>query len=102
MWWWSHGWWWPGLALMAAFMVICVVFMARMMGGKGGKGGMGGMCGMCGSGRGRSGRHGTDAAERILDERLARGEIDMREHRRLRDAIAGTSSRAGGEGGGQH
>lgn len=93
MWWWSHGWWWPGLALMAAFMVICVVFMARMMGGMGG---------MCGFGRGRSGRHGTDAAERILDERLARGEIEMREHRRLRDAIAGTSSRAGGEGGGQH
>ncbi len=84
------------MALMAAFMVICVVFMARMMGGKGGMGGM------CGFGRGRSGRHGTDAAERILDERLARGEIDMREHRRLLDAIAGTSSRAGGEGGGQH
>ncbi|MGA9159779.1 MAG: SHOCT domain-containing protein [Actinomycetota bacterium] len=82
---------------MAAFMLICAVFMARMMARM-----MGGMGGMCGLGRGRSGHHETDAANRILDERLARGEIDIGEYRRLRDAIAGTSSRAGGEGGDQH
>jgi len=41
-------------------------------------------------------RRGGDARS-ILDERLARGEIDLEEYRRLRDAIAGDrTSHAGG------
>ena len=89
MWWWSHGWWWPGLVLMAAVMVICLVHMVGMMRRMGG---------MCGFGRRRSGRHRMDAAEQILDERLARGEIDIGEHHRRRDALAGLSNRADGKG----
>jgi len=32
-------------------------------------------------------RHGPDAPERILDQRLASGEIDIDEYERLRDAL---------------
>ena len=91
MWWGGYHWLWPGVALMAVFMVACVVLMARMMGGAGMMGGM------CGSGWRRSGRHGTDAPEQILDERLARGEIDLTEYRRVQQALASMSSSASGE-----
>jgi putative membrane protein len=37
--------------------------------------------------------HTGDGARRILDERLARGEIDTDEYRRLRDAMAEQGSR---------
>jgi putative membrane protein len=42
--------------------------------------------------------HRGDDARRILDQRLARGEIDTDEYRRLRDALASGEdrSRAGG------
>ena len=44
-----------------------------------------------GSGR-RTGDRGERAApEQVLDERLARGEIDEDEYRRRRDALAGAS-----------
>ena len=38
--------------------------------------------------------HGGDPARRILDERLARGEIDTDEYRRLRDALASGDDRS--------
>ena len=42
-----------------------------------------------------------DDARRILDERLARGEIDIEEYRRLRDVIAGRDQSRSATGGGQ-
>lgn len=45
-------------------------------------------------------RHGDDA-RRILDQRLARGEIDLEEYHRLRDAIEGRSQSPSGAGTGQ-
>jgi len=45
------GWWWPGVVLMAVFMVIFVVVMVRMMRGTG----------MCGFRMGGSGHHGRTA-----------------------------------------
>jgi putative membrane protein len=38
--------------------------------------------------------HRSDDAQRILDERLARGEIDTDEYRRLRDALASGDDRS--------
>lgn len=69
MWCWTAGWWWPGLALMAVFMVICIVLIARMMGSIGG-------IGMCGLGRWRRDR--ADADERMPGER-PRTDIDPRD-----------------------
>ncbi len=43
-----------------------------------------------------------DTARKILDERLARGEIDAEEYRRLRDVIAAGDGRSpAGTGGGR-
>ena len=42
----------------------------------------------------RGEEHGGDDARRILDERLARGEIDTDEYRRLRDALASGDDRS--------
>ncbi|HEX9359004.1 MAG TPA: hypothetical protein VF933_35005 [Streptosporangiaceae bacterium] len=101
MWWggyhyWGSGyhWWWAGLVVMAVFMVVCFAVMALMMG----HGRMSTcMGGMFGSWRQHSGRHETDAPERILDERLARGEIDIEEYRRIQETLAEINSPAGGE-----
>ncbi len=41
---------------------------------------------------------GSDDPGRILDERLARGEIDAEEYRRLRDLIGAGSDTAAGSG----
>ena len=41
------------------------------------------------------GRSGPGDPKRILDERLARGEIDPEEYRRLRDLIGGHDTHAG-------
>lgn len=43
--------------------------------------------------RGSRRHNDDDSAKRILDERLARGEIDVDEYRRLREAIDSPSSR---------
>lgn len=67
------GWWFPGIFIMA----FCVVMMVLMMGHHGSHG----------SGTHETGRHGRDAAERTLDNRLASGEIDVDEYKRLRDAL---------------
>jgi putative membrane protein len=42
----------------------------------------------------RSEEHRGDDARRILDERLARGEIDAEEYRRLRDVLASGEDRS--------
>jgi uncharacterized membrane protein len=90
MWWWTDGSWWPFWLLMPALMVTCALLMARMM--RGGRG-MGGM-GMCGFGRHGMDHGGAGTAAQIFDERLARGEIDLNEHDRLRKALTATSSRS--------
>lgn len=94
MWWWDGYHWWPGLVLMCVGMLVCVAVMALMM-GHGRMPGMGRMCGFWG--RNRPGRHQTDAAEQILDERLARGEIGIEEYRRIRRTLATGNSPAGNE-----
>ena len=70
----SWSWWGPGIL----FMAFCMVMMVWMMAGHGSHG----------SHRPRgdqSHEHRSDSAERILAERLARGEIDVEEYeRRLR------------------
>ena len=76
MWWgidgsWGHGWWWP------VAMIICMLLMSRMM-----KHG--------GSHTHRSQHRGLDVPERLLADRLAKGEIDVTEYERLRDALQGT------------
>ena len=84
MWWsdasWGHGWWWPGIIVMAVFMIVCMVMMARMM-----------SHGMSGSRSHESERHRRDVPERILANRLASGEIDLDEYERLRDALQRTA-----------
>jgi uncharacterized membrane protein len=86
MWWndngsWGHDWWWPGILVMAVFMILCMLMMARMMGH--------------GMSRTRSGdaRPDTpDAPERILANRLSSGEIDVEEYHKLRDALQSTTT----------
>jgi putative membrane protein len=74
---WGSGWIWPVILVMA---VMCVAMMAGMM-RHGGSAHM------------RRPNHGNeDAPERILAKRLARGEIDVEEFERLRDALQPTSS----------
>lgn len=76
---WGSGWWIFG----ALFMVICMVVMARMMMGHGVHRGHGGT------------QHGEpDSAERTLDNRLARGEIDIEEYERLRETLRRTDTTA--------
>lgn len=73
MWWWGPGSWWAA----AVFMVICMVAMGAMLG------------------RGHWGHRGhgwTDEPERILANRLARGEIDTEEYERLFEAIRRSDS----------
>jgi uncharacterized membrane protein len=90
MWWWGgyHG-WWPGPVLMAVFMLACVAGMALMMGHGRMSAGMGGMCGFWR--RNHSRAHRTDTPVQILDERLARGEIDIREYLRRLETLADNS-----------
>jgi putative membrane protein len=56
-------------------------------------------------GRGRQPERGEEPgggdARRILDERLARGEIDIEEYQRLRDVIEGRAGRRTRAGSGQ-
>lgn len=67
----SWAWWWlPGLAM----FVLCMAMMARMMSHGGHS-----SHGTSTSGRGADGSKG---AERILADRLARGEIDTEEYER--------------------
>ena len=70
----AAGWWLVG----AVFMVFCMVMMAWMMSG---------MMGHGHSGHGSRTRR--DDPERTLADRLARGEIDVEEYRRLLDIVRG-------------
>ena len=73
----SWMWWGPGIF----FMILCMVLMMSMMGSHGSHG-----SGGSGSSHGdESNGHASAGPERILAERLARGEIDVDEYeRRLR------------------
>ncbi len=93
MWWGGYHWWWPGLVLMAVFMAVCVVVLAVTMGRDRLSEGMGGMCG---SRRRRSSRPGR-GTERILDNRLARGGIDINQFHQIQEALAEASSSGGGD-----
>ena len=72
----SWGWWGPGVI----FMIFCMVMMVWMMS----------------HGHGSHGSHtreshGPGGAERILAERLARGEIDIEEYQRRLAAVQRSS-----------
>jgi putative membrane protein len=88
--WGSWGWWGPGVV----FMVFCMGMMMWMMMSHG--------HGSHGSHTGES--HGPDGAERILAERLARGEIDIEEYERRLAALQRTSEldRTSNTGGVRH
>lgn len=73
---WVDGWSWPGILIAAVFMIMCVTMMGRMMGHHMG------------------GRHHHDRQtdrrddpERVLAQRLARGDIDVDEYDRLLDVV---------------
>ena len=73
------GWWGPGLI----FMIFCMVMMVWMMSHHGSHN----------SHRDQSQRHTPDQADRILAERLARGEIDTDEYERRQAALHQTGER---------
>ena len=77
MWNGGWGWWGPGLI----FMILCMVMMVWMMSHHGSHS----------SHREQSQRHPPDEAERILADRLARGEIDVEEYERRLAALDQTS-----------
>ena len=75
MWGWGAGWWLVG----AVFMVICMVMMGRMMG----------------HGHSAHGGHDrSDEPERTLADRLAKGEINVEEYRRLLETLQRTDHSA--------
>ncbi len=92
---WDSGWaWWQAglmwLAMIAFWALLIWLIYALVTGA---------------IGRGRQPerdeeRRGDDA-RRILDERLARGDIDLEEYRRLRDVIEGRTDTGTGAGSGQ-
>ena len=65
-------WWWPGLLL----MIVCMVMMVRMMGHR-----------SQGAHAGEQHGHRPRGSERILAERLARGEIDIEDYERRLAAL---------------
>jgi putative membrane protein len=75
MWSGSWGWWGPGVL----FLVVCMVMMVRRMGH--------------GHGSHTGGLHGyqLSRAERILAERLARGEIEIDDYERRLAVLQRTS-----------
>jgi putative membrane protein len=92
---WNSGWaWWQASLMwlaMIAFWALLIWLIYALVTGV--------------TGRGRQPerdeeRHGDDA-RRILDERLARGEIDIEEYQRLRDVIEGRAGSRTGAGSGQ-
>lgn len=92
--WWGGYHWWPGPVLMVVGMLACMAVMALMM-GHGRMPGMGGMRGFWG--RNHSTAHQADTSGQILEQRLARGEIDIEEYRRIRQTLAKASSPADSE-----
>jgi putative membrane protein len=92
---WDSGWAWWQVSLMwvgmIAFWALLIWLVYALVTGAVGRGRQ--------AGRGEE-RRGEDA-RRILDERLARGEIDIEEYQRLRDAIEGRAGSRTGTGSGQ-
>jgi putative membrane protein len=93
MFWYGGGWaWWQaGLmwVAMIAFWALLIWAVYALVAGNSRR---------PGEPAGRGGQDG--GAQRILDERIARGEIDAEEYRRLRDLIdSGTGRSAAGTGG---
>jgi putative membrane protein len=86
-------WWQAGLMWLAmiAFWVLLIWLIYALVTGVVGRGRQ-----PEGGGDQRSGEAG-----RILDERLARGEIDLEEYQRLRDVLAGRGHSHSGAGSGQ-
>ena len=84
MWYWGSGghWWWAllGFIGMVAFWGL-IIWAAWYF--------------VSGLSRGPDHRQGPGEAKRILDERLARGEIDSDEYRRLLGLITGDNLHAG-------
>ena len=76
----SWGWWWLALPL----LILCMIMMGRMMSHGHGHGSPGSHV------AGASGQ-GSGGAERILAERLARGEIDIEEYERRLAVLQRTS-----------
>lgn len=81
MWDYGHGWWmWiPGLLLtiLIAIAIVVVIVLAVRSSAR----------------PGNTGMVQTDAAGRILDERLARGEITVEQYRELRSTLDDRHSR---------
>jgi putative membrane protein len=85
--WWQAGLMWLG---MIAFWGLLIWLIYALVTGPIGRGRQ----------PGRGEEPGGDGARRILDERLARGEIDLEKYQRLRDVIEGrASNRARAESG---
>lgn len=90
---WGWAWWQAGLMwlVMIAFWALLIWAVYALVTGVMRRGG----------GPGRGERPPGDV-RRILDERLARGEIDTEEYQRLRDVLDGASGRStAGTGGGR-
>jgi putative membrane protein len=92
---WNSGWaWWQAglmwLAMIAFWALLIWLIYALVTGA---------------TGRGRRPERGEERgdgdARRILDERLARGEVDLEEYQRLRDVIEGRAANHTGAGSGQ-
>lgn len=78
----GHDWWWFGVFLMGAFMVLCMVMMVRMM--------------SHGAHSTQPGTPPDDRAqtpERTLANRLAAGEIDIEEYERRLTTLRGGGKR---------
>jgi putative membrane protein len=69
MMWWQAGLWWAGTIVFLGLLVWAIYALVRST-----------------ARRPEDRQNGSDAG-RILDERLARGEIDAEEYRRLRDVM---------------
>lgn len=73
---WGSGWGWPVFAIMAVAMIACIAMMARMMMRHGPS-----------PPTWETSNRAEEPPEQILERRLASGEIDVEEFRRLRDAL---------------
>jgi len=78
--WWQAGLMWVAMIAFWAFLIWAVYALVTGITRKPGQSGSGGQQ--------------AAGARRILDERLARGEIDAEEYRRLRDALDGGTGRS--------
>ncbi|WP_430646845.1 SHOCT domain-containing protein [Agromyces sp. GXS1127] len=93
------GWWmWlPGIVfgglVIAGIIVLIVLFVRSASGGRSGPSGSGGAYG-AGAGAGPAGHPQGDTAKRILEERLARGEITPEQFREL-SAVLDEGRRSG-------